>query len=58
MLSIKPPGGNGTTSLMGRAGQACAKAGAAEMAARKGVATTAAKADTQNLRCMTKLLKN
>jgi hypothetical protein len=49
MLSIRPPGGKGTTSLMGRAGQACAKA----LLAKKGdMATTAAAAAIQFLRCM------
>jgi hypothetical protein len=49
MLSIRPPGGKGTTSLMGRVGQAWASADEAQ----KGVAmakTVAAK--SQFLRCM------
>jgi hypothetical protein len=49
MLSIKPPGGKGTTSLIGRAGQACAEA----VLAKKGVmAAKAAAAAIQFLRCM------
>jgi hypothetical protein len=49
MLSISPPGGKGTTNLMGRAGQFCAQAGAAQKAA---VMTQAAAAAIQFLRCM------
>jgi hypothetical protein len=49
MLSIRPPGGKGTTSLIGRAGQACAEA----VVAKKGdMATTVAAAAIQFLRCM------
>jgi hypothetical protein len=49
MLSIKPPGGKGTTNLMGRAGQVWAEA----VLARNGdMATKAAAAAIQFLRCM------
>jgi hypothetical protein len=49
MLSIRPPGGKGTTSLMGRVGQAWAEA----VLPRNGeIATKAAAAAIQFLRCM------
>jgi hypothetical protein len=50
MLSISPPGGNGTTSLMGRAGQLCAPAG---MATESVTAAQAVANAIQFLRCIT-----
>jgi hypothetical protein len=49
MLSIRPPGGKGTTSLMGRVGQAWASA---DEAIKGEAMAKAVAATSQFLRCM------